>query len=584
MNEKAFRRKLTTILSADVVAYSRLMGDDEEATVRTLTEHRGMISALVGKHGGRVVDSPGDNILAEFASVVDGVRCGVEMQRELELKNEDLPRHRRMEFRVGINLGDVIVDEDRIYGDGVNIAARLEGLAERGGICISGTVFDQIEGKLDLHFDYLGEKAVKNIAKPVRVYRVGQGEASVSPTEPRKVEPARRPSIAVLPFTNMSGDPDQEYFSDGITEDIITGLSKVPGLLVIARNSTFVYKGKAVKVQEVGRELGVRYVLEGSVRKAGERVRITAQLIDAGSGHHLWAERYDRKVSDIFAIQDEITVEIMRAMQVKLTEGEQACEWLKHGSQNIEAYEKGMKGMACFRRFSHEGNVDARRLFEECLRLDPEYAGAYVMLGWSHLLDIWNGWSRSPMDSLNQAFQLAQKALTLDASQADAYALLGNIYLFQREFDKAVEEAERAIVLNPNGADHHVWLAMILSAAGRPREGVDYINRALRLNPLPPGWYFWSLGDAYGMLERYEEAVEAYSKALENSPDMFFAMVGLAATYAGLGSESEARATAAKILEIDPGFSVDGFAEALPYKLEADRVRLAEALRKAGLK
>jgi len=273
----------------------------------------------------------------------------------------------------------------------------------------------------------------------------------------------------------------------------------------------------------------------------------------------------------------------MRAMQVKLTEGERACEWLKRGSQNIEAYEKGMKGMASFRQFSLEGNVEARKLFEDCLRLDPVYAGAYVMLGWSHLLDLWNGWSRSPADSLNQAFELAQKALSLDASQADAYALIGNVYLFRREFDKAIKDAEKAIVLNPNGADHHVWLAMILNAVGRPGEGVDCIKRALRLNPFPPSWYFSCIGDSYVMLGRHEEAVEAYNKALENSPDMYFALVGLAASYAKLGRESEARATASKILEIDPRFSVDLFAKSLPYKLESYRVQLANALRKAGL-
>jgi len=579
-----YRRKLTAIMSADVAGYSRLMGENEQETVKTLNAYREIMASFIQQHRGRVIDSPGDNVLAEFASVVDSVQCAVAVQKELGTRNAGIPENRRMQFRIGINLGDVIVDGDRIYGDGINIAARLEGLAEKGGICISGTVLGHIEGKMDLHCDYLGEKTLKNIAKRVPVYRLRQDPACADVTAPTRSDSAKRPSIAVLPFTNMSSDPEQEYFSDGITEDIITGLSKVPGLRVIARNSTFVYKGKAVKVQEVGQELGVQYVLEGSIQKAGERVRITAQLIDAESGHHLWAERYDRNVSDIFAIQDEITVELMRAMQVKLTEGAQACEWLKRGSQNIEVYEKGMKGMACFRRFNYEGNVEARRLFEECLRLDPVYAGAYVMLGWSHLLDLWNGWSRSPADSLNQAFESAQKALSLDASQADAHALLGNVHLFRREFDKAIKEAERAIVLNPNGADHHVWLAMILNAVGRPEEGVDFINRALRLNPFPPGWYFWSIGDSYVMLGRHKEAVEAYSKALENSPDMYFALVGLAAAYAGLGRESEARTTASKILEIDPRFSVDRFTESYPYKREEDRQCLAETLRKAGLK
>ncbi len=584
MSPESYSRKLTAILSADVAGYSRLMGDDEALTVKTITRYRKILGELIQQHRGRVIDSPGDNMLAEFASVVDAVQCAVSFQSQLKTRNAELPQHRKMEYRIGINLGDVIVDGDRIYGDGVNIAARLENLSQVGGICISGTVFDQIEGKLDLNFDYLGERTVKNIARPVRVYHLVQGPASTTIMQSKASEWSKRPSIAVLPFTNMSADQDQEYFSDGITEEIITGLSKVPGMMVIARNSTFAYKGKAVKVQQVGQDLGVQYVLEGSVRKAGDRVRIAVQLIDAGSGHHLWAERYDRQLSDVFALQDEITVNVMRAMQVELTEGKQACQWLKQGSGNIEAYETGMRGMASFRRFSREGNEEARRYFEECIALDPGYPGAYVMLAWTHLLDVYNGWTRSPPDSIHLAFELAQKGLALDGSQADAHALLGNIYLFQREFEKAMEEGECAIALNPSGADHHVWLAMILTAAGKPREAVNCINRALRLNPLPPAWYDWSLGDAYVMLGRHEEALQAYGRTLEKTPDFLLALAGLVAASVGLGRNNEAEATAKKIIDIEPGFSVDRFVETLPYKREEDRSRLARALRKAGLK
>src|SRR3989338_417536 len=328
---KSIQRKLAAIVSADVKGYSRLMGEDEEATIRTLTVYREVMAVLIGQHRGRVVDSPGDNLLAEFASVVDAVRYAVEIQRGLKVRNADLPVHRRMEFRIGINLGDVVVEGERLYGDGVNIAARLEGLAEGGGICISGTVYDQIENKLALGYEYLGEQAVKNIPKPVRVYQVKDEPGVSTPTVSGDKSPTLalpdKPSIAVLPFANMSGDPEQEYFSDGITEDLITELSRFHELFVIARNSTFAYKGRSADVRQVGRDLGVSHVLEGSVRRVGDRVRITAQLLDAATGHHLWAERYDRGLEDIFALQDEITREIVAALDVRLLRGEQATAW-----------------------------------------------------------------------------------------------------------------------------------------------------------------------------------------------------------------------------------------------------------------
>ncbi|NIS69645.1 MAG: hypothetical protein GTO12_12040 [Proteobacteria bacterium] len=344
MKPQSLQRKLTAILSADVKGYSRLMGEDEEATIRTLTAHRKVMATLIQKHRGRVVDAPGDNVLAEFGSVVDAVECAVEIQRELATRNTELPKDRRMEFRIGVNLGDVIAEGKRIYGDGVNVAARIEGLAEGGGICISGSVCDQIENKLALRFEYLGERAVKNIKRPVRVYRVVVEPEAVGAEVLKPLELPDEPSIAVLPFTNLSGDPAQEYFSDGITEQIITGLSKIPHLFVIARNSAFTYKGKPFKVQQVSEELGVRYVLEGSVQRSGDRVRISAQLIDATSGHHLWAEKYDRDLRDIFALQDEITLKILTALQVKLTEGDQAHLWARR-TDNLETYLKYLEGL-----------------------------------------------------------------------------------------------------------------------------------------------------------------------------------------------------------------------------------------------
>jgi adenylate cyclase len=584
MTTQEVKRKLTAILSADVKGYSRLMGEDEEWTVRTLNTYKEIMGNLIQKFHGRVVDAPGDNVLAEFGSVVDAVRCAVEIQKELKIRNTELPVKRQMEFRIGVNVGDVIEEGEKIFGDGVNIAARMEGLADAGGICISGSVYDQVENKLDLEYEFLGEQSVKNIVKPVRAYCVKMGYGTWQQKTAKEPTLLDKPSIAVLPFANISEDPGQEYFSDGITEEIITSLSKVSGLIVIARNSTFTYKGKPIKVQQVGQELGVRYVLEGSVRKAGGRVRITAQLIDAKTGHHLWAERYDKHLTDIFAVQDEIAVNIVRAMQVKLTEGEQACEWLKHGSSNIEAYEKGMKGMEYFRFFSPEGNVRAQQLFEECISLDPNYPGPHVMLGWTHLTDVMDGWSKSPEESIIRSLEYAQKALFIDNSQADAYALLGNVYLFQRQFDKAIEEGERAVVLNPNGADYQVWLAMILTSAGRPGEAIDLVKKAIRLNPFAPNWYFYSLGNAFFVLGQYGEAAEAYQKAIQRSPDFLLVRIGLAASFGALGHEEEARAAAIEVLRIDPKFTLERFAHGLLYKDQNDADRYLDALRKAGLK
>jgi adenylate cyclase len=581
---KEVKRKLAAILSADVKGYSRLLGEDELGTIRTLNVHKEVMGNLIQQHRGRVVDAPGDNLLAEFGSVVEAVQCAVDIQKELKTRNAELPQNHKMEFRIGINLGDVIEEGEKIFGDGVNIAARMEGLANAGEICISGSVYDQVENKVDLKYEFLGEQSVKNITKPVRAYRLKMVDGTWHHKTAVESKLPEKPSIAVLPFINISEDPEQEYFSDGITEEIITGLSKIPRLFVISRNSTFTYKGKPVKVQQVGHELGVDYVLEGSVRKAGERVRIAAQLIDAKTGHHLWAERYDRRLTDIFAVQDEITINIMRVMQVKLTEGEQACEWLKHGSSNIEAYEKGMKGMACFRLFSTEGNVLARQIFEECVMTEPNSPGPYVMLGWTHLADVMNGWSKSPEESINCALEYAQKALSIDDSQADTYALLGNIYLSQRQFDKAIEQGERAIALNPNGADHHVWLAMILTSAGRPEEAVELLNKAIRLNPFPPNWYFLSLGNAFFTMGRYEEAVEPYKRAFERSPDFLLTKIGLAASYGALGCEEDARAAATEILRIDPKFSLERFTHGLLYKNQNVAHRWIDALRKAGLK
>src|SRR2546425_3009378 len=379
--KETMERKLTALLSADVKGYSRLMGEDEEVTIRTLTAYRQVMATLIAQHRGRVVDSPGDNLLAEFASAVDAVRGAVEIQRDLQVKNAELPPERRMEFRIGINVGDVVVEGERLYGDGVNIAARLEALAEGGGICIAGTVYDQVENKLSLGYEYVGEQMVKNIAKPVRVYRV-RLEAEAPATEPGKdkvtspLPPSAlplpdKPSIIILPFVNLSSDPEQEYFSDGLTEVLTGDLSKISTLFVISRNSAFTYKGKAVKVQDVSREMGVRYVLEGSVLKAGDQVRITVQLIDAATGYHLWSERYDGRLTDIFALQDEIVQKIVTTLKLQLTLQEHGYLMRKH-TDNLEAYDAFLRGMEYFWRLTREANAQAQQMYEKAIALDPQ--------------------------------------------------------------------------------------------------------------------------------------------------------------------------------------------------------------------
>jgi adenylate cyclase len=573
-------RRLAAILSADVKGYSRLMSDDEEATIRTLSAHKEVMTSLIQQHHGRVVDTPGDNLLAEFPSVVDAAACSVQIQKELKARNTPLPEKRKMEFRMGITLGDVIEEKGKIFGDGVNIAARLESLSEAGGVCISGTAYDQVKNKLPLGYTYLGEQTMKNISEPVRVYRVNV-ESDTAGTEGSLNMP-EAPSIAVLPFANMSGDPTQEYFSDGITEDIITGLSKIPRLIVIARNSTFVYKGKPVKVQEVGRELGVRYVLEGSVQTAGDRVRITAQLIDAATGHHLWAERYDREMRDIFALQDEITIKIMTAMQVRLTEGKQALVAGDRGKRNLDAYLKLLEAVSYSHRFNAEGNVLARRMAEEVIALSPDDPEGYSMLASTYAMEYWLGSAKSPDESAEKAFELAQKSLALDDSHAQTHDLLSHLYSIRREHDRALAEAERAAALDPGGADVHAWLATSLLYAGRPEDAIPFFEKAIRLNPFAPTWYFFAFGSAYRIMERYEDAVAQYRKALHVAPDNVFAHLSLALTYSLLGRDEEARAEADEVLRIDPQFSLERVAKTWEFEARADRS--IELLRKAGLK
>jgi len=629
MATQDFKRKLTAILSADVKGYSRLMGEDEDATVRTITAYRAVIGSIVQKNRGRVVDSPGDNILAEFASVVDAVRGAAEIQEELKTRNAELPEDRKMEFRIGVNLGDVIHEDERIYGDGVNIAARIESLADGGGICISGSAFEQVKNKLKLGYEYLGEHSVKNIAEPVRVYRVlMQPEAVGLVIGEKKDKPRRRqrlalavaivlllvvggviywraasppvevtsvekvvfplpdkPSIAVLPFDNMSDDPKQEYFSDGITEDLITDLSKISGLLVIARNSTFTYKGKPVKVKQVAEDLGVRYVLEGSVRKAGEKVRINSQLIDATTGHHVWAERYDGNVGDIFALQDKITQKIVAALAVKLTAGEQERSAIVETS-SIDAYDAFLQGWEHYLRRTPDDFAKALPYFQNAIELDPNYGRAYAALALTYLKDAEYGWVWSMGDlqstSRIRAQLYLEKAMKYPTSVAHRVA--SDIALTRRKHQVAFTEAERAIAMDPNDAESHLMMAEVLLFVGRPEEAITSAKRAMLLDPRNIAFPLGLQGQAYFCMEQFEEAATLMERALKLNPNRTGFALTLAAAYAHLGRNQEARSA----LEI---YTKSWWTPAnlqkvmyfFPFKNLEDANRFADGLLKAGL-
>jgi len=583
MEQEGFKRKLTTILSADVVGYSRLMEDNEELTVRTLNTNRKVMTTLIEQHRGRLVDMTGDNLMAEFGSVVDALKCAMDIQQELAGRNAELPYERKMEFRIGVNVGDVVEEGDRIYGDGVNIAARVESLAEAGGICISGRVYDHVENKLDYEYEFMGEQRVKNISKPVRLYRVRAESNDDVPASGKKLELPDKPSIAVLPFDNMSGDSGQEFFSDGLTEQIITGISKIPSLFVIARNSTFTYKGKAVKVQQVAQELGVRYVLEGSVQKSGDRVRINAQLIDAPTGHHLWAESYDRVLEDIFAIQDDITIKLMEALQVKLLPGESFRHYAGR-TEKINAYIKYLQGLEYLFRMTDGDNFQARKCFAEAIAMDQNYSLSYAMLAYTHLFDVFHNWSKSPLESIAQAEKMAEKAMSLDDSLDWPLIVLSQIYLTKRQHDKAIEYGERSVALNPNNAHSYAFLAFVLNYSGRPEEAISLLDKAFRLNPVAPFFYFHFLGHSHRIMGQYAEAIQAYKKALNLNPDWIFPHIILATCYIATGNEDEARKSAAEILRINPKFSLDTFTIASPHKDPSNTEKLIYLLRKAGLK
>ena len=593
MAEEGLKRKLTAILSADVVGYSRLMEAEDMRTVRNLKAHQKLIVGYISQYRGRVVDLPGDNLLAEFKSVVDAVQCAVEIQRELNERNAKISEGRKMEYRIGINLGDVIQEGKKIYGDGINVAARLEALAEPGGIFISGIVYDQIKKKINLKYHFVGKKSVKNIEDPVAVYKVIFTETSelegLSRADAEKMAfpLPNKPSIAVLPFTNMSGDPAQEYIGDGISENIITALSMGAAIFVIARNSTFTYKARAVKVQDVAEDLGVRYVLEGSVQKSGDRLRVTAQLIDALTGHHLWSEKYDRKMGELFDIQDEITQKIVVSLQVELTSGEQARVFAK-STDNLDAWCYGVKGNYLLDKFNREDNLKARELLEAAIKLDPGHASAIVWLGATHTVDAAYGWSKSPAESFKRAHELAQKALALDDKSPNVHILLGTIYLAQRLHDQAIAAGNHSILLAPGMSIAHAHLANTMFFSGRFEDAIALTEKAMRLSPWYPAFYLSPLARSYAFKGRYEEAIASSSQLYDRSRTgdypQEWALLHLAGLYVAVGRQDEARSLVAEALKINPGLSLAFFKQTQPFKNPAQMQRELEALEKAGLK
>jgi len=580
MPKEGLKRKLTAILSADVEGYSRLMGSDEASTIHTLTAYKEAMTANIKHNRGRVVDAPGDNLLAEFASVVDAVQCAVEIQQELAKRNEELPNERKMVFRIGVNLGDVVEEKDRIYGDGVNIAARLESICDGGGVCISGTAFEHVENKLDLDFDDLGNHEVKNITKPVRVYRVQLG---TGPKERKKPPHPQKPSIAVLPFTNFSNDPDQDYLADGTSENIITALSKIPELFVVARNSTFTYKGKAVKIQQVGKELAVKYVLEGSIQSSGNRVRIHAQLIDATDGHHIWAERYDRVLEDIFDLQDEITIKIITALQVKLTADEQARFRIK-STNNLEAWGNLIEAVKYLHRATTEDVANARELCEQALQKDPNYMGALNALTWVYLREARIGFGKLRERALNKAIELNQRAFKLDNTDPSCYAAKSQISLLKKRFDEALEFGEKSILLGPNYADIHAFYAQVKFAVGMWEDSIALIRKAMRLHPFYPFWYLYFLGVSYARVGRLDEAIANLKDCIAREPDSWIGYVGLTILYVKIGMVDKARDLIDKLHQLNIGISLDQFKQIAIYKDSALLEDGVDALRKAGLK
>ncbi len=635
MEEANLSRKLAAILQMDIVGYSRLMEHDEAGTLARLKALRQeLIDPTINAYHGRVVKLIGDGALVEFPSVVEAVTCAIVFQQGVADRNRTEADNRRIEFRVGINLGDVIVDGDDIYGDGVNVAARLEGLAEPGAVYVSEAVHTATENKVPLDWDDLGNQKVKNITQPIRVYRVRPkpGAALPPPTaEPARVvsqestnrrwlpgalgaivmvaisvgvfvwvkprdvtdEPAslarmayalpEQPSVAVLPFNNMSGDPAQEYFGDGLTENIITSLSQLPKLFVIARNSVFTYKGRPVRVQQVAEELGIRYVLEGSFQRAGDRVRIHAQFIDALTGHHLWARRFDAVLTDFFKVQDQVTQEIVSALQVQLTEQERKRLASRY-TDSYSAYDYFLRGQALYSRFTKEDNAQSRAMFEAAADFDPLFARAYGSIALTYVEDYRAGWSERPDWSAGKALEYAERAIALNDTLPQTQFVRGFVYLqIERLFEDAKVHAQTAIALDPNAADSHALLGTINAYLGQFDESVRHIQRAIRLNPHAPARYFLTLGRSLYFQGAHDRAIPVLIEAVNRNPAFLLSHIYLAAAYADGGEADEASWKAVEILTLAPEFAVEEWLKTQPIKDAAQARRLVENLRRAGV-
>jgi adenylate cyclase len=584
MPQEGFKRKLTAILSADVEGYSRLMGEDEEATIRTLTTYRSAIAKLVQQYRGRVVDSPGDNILSEFTSAVDAVNCAVEIQRELAERNAGLPSNRKMEFRIGINVGDVVQEEERIYGDGVNIAARVEGMSQAGEICISGRAYDQVSNKLGLEYENLGEHKVKNISTPIRIYRVitdtdlsekYAAEKDCALTLPDK------PSIAVLPFNNMSGDSEQEYFSDGITEDIITALSRSPWLFVISRNSSFVYRGASVDIKKISKELGVCYILEGSVRKAGNRIRVTAQLIDGTIGNHIWAEKYDGELQDIFDLQDQITQHAAALTQIQTYVGEIPKRLER---PDVVTWDLIARGWKLFYELTKESLAEAEVIFRRAVASSPTSCDAHHLLASTIIHRAQMGYIADIDAAISESYEFAKRAIVLDERNEYAHWGYGFIQLWRRKHELAVAELKRAIELNPNCSLAFGSLGTVLSYSGEPDESIKNNEIAIRLNPRDPSIFFRysGLAMAHFVAGRYSEAAQWARECIHRKPIWRVGQAVLVASLAQLDHIKEAKEALSNFLENIPGDTISKL-RFLPFKNHTDANRLEEGLRIAGL-
>ena len=585
------KRRISAVLSADVVGYSRMMGEDEQYTVDVLNRYRGVFATAIAEHQGRLVDTAGDSILAVFESVVEAVSSAINIQNSLHDRNSTLDESRRMRFRIGINLGDIIEQEDgTVYGDGVNIAARLESLAEPGGIAVSRLVFEFVEGKVDAEMRFSGEHAVKNIERPISVYAIYPPGVSaetsqfpIAQTESTAEESGdNRPSIAVLPFTNMSKDTEEAYFADGISEDIITELARFQELTVIARNSTFTYKGTPVKVQEVGRDLGARYILEGSVRKAGNRVRVTAQLIESATGHHIWAERYDRNLDDVFAVQDELTSKIVAVLVGRLVDTERKRVRNTERTENMQAYDLVLRGREYWMKFSKECNLKARELYLKAIELDKDYGRAYASLAWTYIMSYDENWSDTPYEDLDKALEIARRGVQISPSSHSNHLALSRVYYFKQMLDRATESCQRAIELNPNDPDTYTFYGVILSHKGEFEKAEEQVNFGMALNP---NLGEWNKG-VYGVhtiihynARRYDEAMAAW-RHMDNPPPLFYRWG--AAAYAMSGNEAKARRLAEHYLDRYPDFDFEEHIRRMPFSHEEDREHYAEGLTKAG--